>query len=206
MFKNLIFAVLAILSLAGSGAAQTVSFDDFEAAVDARTADLDRFAAVLSDPDPNRRIAAIEFMIASDDPVLKRLAKRTGLFSPDSAVRATTLKAIFDSLPTLEFRIGPPKELTDDFRTSFERVGDTIAKDGTGFLLHKIDKYDKKVECYFAERQCFSRLSGETVSFNLINYAGRRRWAGFQLNREGVLAGEAILGKQTVEVRVPLVE
>jgi len=100
MIKSNIGAALLVsfLAFASAGSARAqMSIDDIEAAVENGTDELSRVDALLADPDQNRRIAGIQLLLASGNPLYVKRAREAGLLSSDPDMQLAALKATLDA-------------------------------------------------------------------------------------------------------------
>jgi len=102
------FAVVAaliansFLLLPSQTNAQSLSLEDFSALVDQRSATLNGYETYLTDPDPQRAMAALQIMLESGDSTLVQMALSVGIYSADPNVRQTALKAFMAGKPSLD--------------------------------------------------------------------------------------------------------
>ena len=100
-----LFALFLALLAVPAGA--QISLDELKTGVAERTGELAEFERILTSDDPATVIAAMQLMIEKGDADQRRMAVRQGLFSADSAVRQTVLRAIFNSKPSLVINMVP---------------------------------------------------------------------------------------------------
>jgi hypothetical protein len=78
------------------------------AQIKARAQRIKDMRALLSDPDQNVRLAALDEMIKSGDPVMQEVAFETGFASADSAMRSVALRAKIAKIKALTIEVSPP--------------------------------------------------------------------------------------------------
>jgi hypothetical protein len=165
-----------------------VSLDELDAAADATDTAMEEFRKRLNDPDPDRALAVLHLLISEGDADQRRLAVRHGLQSTDRAIRATTLRAIFDSEPTLRVVVDPvDEEPTTWFANEVHRLSGVVDADGNGSITFKVNGYDPEEDCWTFTRNetCLLRLRADAVSLFLGD-----SWGSYELNGSGQLVGE----------------
>jgi hypothetical protein len=91
------------------------------AQIKARAQRIKDMRALLSDPDQNVRLAALDEMIKSGDPVMQEVAFETGFASADSAMRSVALRAKLAKIKSLTIEVSPPSG--GDAANALNRVG-----------------------------------------------------------------------------------
>src|SRR6056297_3668628 len=134
--------ILALgLTLAGAANSQ-VTLDELDAAADAADGAMEEFRKRLNDPDPDRALAVLHLLVSKGDPDQRRMAVRHGLQSTDRAIRATTLRAIFDSEPTLRVLLDPVvEEPSIHFAHVIGNLDGVIDAEGSGSVTFKVNGY-----------------------------------------------------------------
>ena len=179
--------VSIFLAQAAAVAAQTPSAADIRALVDQRVSGLDAYRELLADPDEVRAVAAMEIMMAADDPALRRMALEFGLFSPAPAVRSAALDAYFSSGPTLGLRLTPDENANAGyFRNDIAEYSGSIQADGTAFVPVTVGPADPGRRCYLdaAGADCVIRNTDSEVSLLLWG-----NWWKLDMDAEGQLVG-----------------
>lgn len=205
---RLVIAGLLAALFALPGFAQT-TLDEITAQLDSQTSELEQVDALLADPDPNRRIAAMELLLESGNPVFVSRATEAGLFSSDTEMQAAALAAIFDA--------GGPFKLVIDMTAGSEDetgIKRWIGPNGSwdeaeteATYIFRTDPYAPEGQCWpvAGEDRCSIRMSGRTVSINdWRNTAGT-----FELNASGVLVGSMRYTNGTYNAApatIPLIE
>lgn len=182
-----ICAALALPALYLPAAAQ-VTLDELDAAADATEAAMEEFRKRLNDPDPDRALAVLHLLVSKGDPDQRRMAVRHGLQSTDRAIRATTLRAIFDSEPTLRLVLDPvSEEPSGTFSRDVNWWGGVIDTEGSATITLKITGFDSDEDCWTDEktRSCFLRTKGDVVSLWIGG-----SWGSYKLDGSGQLVGE----------------
>lgn len=144
------FVSLAILLAAtGPGAAQ-VTLEEADEVMNSRNTKLQAFQDRLNDPDPEKALSILKLLIVKGDADQRRMAIRHGLQSTDSALRATTVRAILDSGPTLVMKFDPVAEEPDGYYTrAIAQANGIVAEDSSTEVVRNISGYDEKQECWF---------------------------------------------------------
>lgn len=190
-----ICSILTLPSLALPAVAQ-VTLDELDAAANATDAKMEEFRKRLNDPDPDRALAVLHLLVSKGDPDQRRMAVRHGLQSTDRAIRATTLRAIFDSEPTLRLVLDPVSDEPDVyFKRNVSWWGGVIDSDGIVTITLKINGFNSEDDCWTDEKtgQCLLRVKGDVVSVWIGS-----SWGSYELNGTGQLEGEqAIKGNLT---------
>lgn len=198
--------IALIVVLAASAVAAQVSLDDADEVMDARSKELRAFQDRLNDADPDRALAVLKLLIVKGDPDQRRLAIRHGLQSTDSAIRATTLRAILDSKPTLVLTFVPVSEEPDTyyFRTIKQSAG-VVKDDKSSEVLRKISGFDEKEQCWTYTHgvytPCLARMRGEVVN---INFGGS--WGNYTLDNSGKLIGKQAINDNLTNATIDLNE
>ncbi|ETX11429.1 hypothetical protein OCH239_20110 [Roseivivax halodurans JCM 10272] len=201
MLRPVILAALAALALPASA---QVSLDDLDAAADAADSSMEEFRRRLNDPDPDRALAVLRLLITKGDADQRRLAIRHGLQSTDRAIRATTLRAIFDSSPTLVMVLDPvADEPTVHFANEINRLGGVIDAEGAGSVTFKVNGFDEAEACWTHTNYetCLLRMRGESISL----YMGDS-WGTYELNGSGQLEGEQAVKQNLAKAVIDLSE
>ena len=197
---------LALLVALTSPAMAQVSLEEMDAAMQSRDAELAAFQERLNDPDPERALAALNLLITKGDVDQRRLAIRHGLYSTDTAIRATTLRAIFDSSPTLVMKMSPvPDEPSVYYFRNVAQANGTLSEDNASEVLRKVNGYDEKEHCWTiavgVRSTCYIRMRGEVVSLFFGD-----RWGQYSLNATGQLEGEQMVYDTLTKAVVDLSE
>ena len=194
---------LALLTLTTPAAAQ-VTLEQLDAAADAKDASMEEFRKRLNDPDPDRALAALHLLVSKGDADQRRMAIRNGLQSTDRAIRATTLRAIFDSEPSLRAVFDPvAEEPTVYYSRTVHGNSGIIDADGTASVTFKVNGYDAENACWTHKRQeyCLLRLRGDIVSLNFGD-----SWGTYTLNGSGQLVGEQAINQNLTKAVIDLSE
>lgn len=183
-----------------------VTLDEADTVMGARDKELAEFQNRLNDPDPDRALAVLKLLITKGDTEQRRLALRHGLQSTDSAIRATTLRAILDSQPTLVMKFDPvSEEPSVHYSRTIKQAAGVVGEDNSAEVLRKISGYDEKEECwtyaYGTGSLCFARMRGEVVSINFGD-----SWGNYTLNAEGKLVGQQTISDNLANATVDLYE
>lgn len=200
-----VLALVVIAATAGHARAQSV-LDEIEASIGGRAADLERVETLLSDPDPKRRIAAMEAILKTGDPAFVRKAKEVGLFSADPQLRQIAVKAIFDAGGAFRIDIDAPSKGSTDTNGLLNRFGGGISPDGSGSIQFVLTgDYNVENRCWTGRRGgCSIRQTGDVVHLADWDYTT----GNFRLDDSGVLQGAVLYDSRgtAVVARIPLFE
>jgi len=180
MLRPTVIAICSVFTLPclALPAVAQVTLDELDAAANASDAAMEEFRKRLNDPDQ------------------RRMAVRHGLQSTDRAIRATTLRAIFDSEPTLRLVLDPVSDEPEHyFMRHVSWWGGVIDAEGIVTITLKINGFNSEDDCWTDEKtkQCLLRIKGDVVSLWIGG-----SWGSYELNGAGQLEGEqAIKGKLT---------
>jgi len=198
MLRPTVIAICSVFTLPclALPAVAQVSLDELDAAANASGAAMEEFRKRLNDPDPDRALAVLHLLVSKGDPDQRRMAVRHGLQSTDRAIRATTLRAIFDSEPTLRLVLDPVSDEPEHyFMRHVSWWGGVIDAEGIVTITLKINGFNSEDDCWTDEKtkQCLLRIKGDVVSLWIGG-----SWGSYELNGAGQLEGEqAIKGKLT---------
>ena len=203
--------ICLIASLWAPAAMAASVLDDIESKVNARADELQRAEALLANPDPNIRAAAMEAMVDSGDPALVRKAKEVGLFSDDPQLREAAIKATFDAGGAFraEFIIPEGKDITAIYDWLRAYKGSWSEDERTGYFAFTVGDYDPAKSCWlwFNSKNCIFQLAGSEVttgdwSFNINGSAVMR------LDDTGALTGAFLVNGRgkPVTIRIPLID
>lgn len=200
------FLALAMLASTASHAGAQSVLDEIEASIGGRATELERVEALLSNPDPKRRTAAMEAILKTGDPAFVRKAKEVGLFSADPQLRQIAVKAIFDAGGAFRLDIDAPSKDSTDTNALLNRFGGSRSPDGSGsaqFVL--TGDYNVENRCWTDRRgNCSIRQTGDVIHLADWDYTS----ASFRLDDSGVLQGTVLYDRRgtAVGARIPLFE
>lgn len=196
---------LILAALVSAPAFAQVSLEELDAAAQETDATMTAFRDRLNDPDPDKALAVLELMIRKGDVSQKRLAVRHGLESTDRAIRATALRAIFDSLPTLRIVLNPVSdEANSSFNNEIARWGGVLDEDGNGSVTFKINGYDAGKACWTITRykSCLVMMRADAVSVWFGD-----SWGNYELDgNTGRLLGEQMVKNSLASGMIDLSE
>lgn len=187
--------------------------DDLESAVADRAGELARVDKLLMNPDPNNRIAAMEKLLGSGDPLYVQKAKEVGLFSADVRLRQAAIRSILNEGGSMraEFDIPAGKSDLTAIYDWLSRLKGSWSEDGkTGYFSFGLGKYNSENDCWSwpGSSACSLRLSGEKVS--IANWSGGSysATATMSLDDTGALTGPFLVNGSgnAVTVSVPLID
>lgn len=199
-------SLLAILIATAAPVAARVTLEDADKVMESRDAELQAFQDRLNDPDPEKALAILKLLIVQGDADQRRMAIRHGLHSTDSALRATTIRAIFDSEPTLVMKFKPVSDEPGVYYTrAIKQAGGVLSEDNSSEVMRKITGYDEEHECWIytsgTYTPCFTRMRGEVVSVSFGD-----SWGNYTLNDKGELEGQQSIGGNLAKAVIELYE
>lgn len=160
---KLAIAALATTAAATAATAQQKTFEDVESSVKAQVAEIERFQLLLQNPDARAQYAAVEQMLALEDPALQRIAKEHALFSSNPAIREVAIKAILDSGPTLRMQVATQGDATQTLEWLYRAGG---SHDGTsGTVLVQV-REPVAEDCWGKTNWCQFRHVGDSLQFS----------------------------------------
>lgn len=207
-FLRLVGAFLLCLTTTPSFA--QLSLEEIEASVGDMSDEMARVDALLAEPDQNKRLAAMEMLIKSGNPLYEQRARETGLFSSDKEMQRVALKAILDAGGP--FRVEVPVQGLNEEATRVRHWvtrtnnGSLFEGDTKGQFLVYTSAYDEETRCWAFEgnsNKCAFVQSGDHYIL--------RDWSDFEgtirLSTDGVMIGEgAFGGSDTITFQINLVE
>lgn len=204
----LLLAGVILLGLAATPSSAQLSLDDIEATVGGLSDEMARVDVLLAEPDQNKRLAAMEMLIKSGNPLYAQRARETGLFSSDKEMQRVALKAIFDAGGP--FRIEVPVQGLNEDETRVRRwvldnQGSLFDGDTKGQFLIYTSAYDEAEKCWKFKGKSYCAFVQSGDHYVL------RDWGNFEgtvrLSTNGLLVGEgAPYGRKTVKFQIDLVE
>ncbi len=208
------FAFLAAVASLGLLSALPVqaqfSLDEIEANVGSLSDEMTRVDALLSDPDPNKRLAAMDMLIKSGNLDYAARAKEVGLFSSDKQMQRRALNAIFDNGGP--FRVDALLNVVADDKTwarSFIKTYDGSFRDNDsiGSVIIYLGEFDKTAGCWPARGQSYCSIT-PTGDQYVIRIGGMLQLDGIlSLGADGVLSGSGIFREmETFPIRINLAE
>lgn len=175
----LFLTLIAGLFFSDVAAAQSGSEDILRQAQE-RAAKIAEYKELLSHPDQNVRVAALDVMLKSDDPAMREIAFNMAFASADDAMRAIALRNKFLYLQTLNFALG-----LRDNPTEVEQSA--ISEHFTNAYPIKLEEYDADSGALkFRGQYGTGQVSGIGLDFN-DNY--RKCSANMTLGDGPVLEG-----------------
>lgn len=204
-FSRTVCFTTFFLLLNSAAFSQGVSFEDFEKSVNKRAGTVEKFRAVLDGDDPVRSVAAMEFMLKTGDPVLVKLAKDYGLFSPDETLRRVAIKSILDAGGPLRLIFDltkSPNEKTrgQEMARYFSYTLSAGNKTATGSYYFR--KNEKVKNCWLISDHrsgCSFSQIGSTLQFGWRSLTG-----SVILGSDGVLRGSAVYNTNSVSIPVEI--
>lgn len=150
--------LLALHSISTDSSAQTDPEDILRQAQE-RADQISKYRDLLSSPDQNLRVAALDVMLKSDDPAMREIAFNMAFVSADTAMRAIALRNKFLYMQTLNFSL----ELREN---ADEKEKTAIADYFANTYRLEIKKYDPNSGSIEFERSNQKgQVSGTGMSF-----------------------------------------
>lgn len=208
------FLLLTLAALlVAPASAQSISFDDFAESVNKDAGEVEKFRGLLNDADPNKRIIAMSRMLESGDEILVRLAKETGLFSPDPQMRAVAVTATLNAGGNFRAEFTRPADMKDatDIELWLNRLGGTWNESELkGVWGFSIGEYDEAQKCWkwLGTSNCALRQTGEKVFTDGWYTGATKGLATLALDTNGALTGDFMVnGKgRPVTIHIPLID
>lgn len=199
MIRTLAFAVaFAPLALfAQSNAA------DILAALDEPTSELEQLGEILDGTNEEKALVAMRLMLASGDPVMKRLALRSGLTSTSGVMRGVALEAFFQGQPNLVAFAKSEEEDTTGFQRWMLRAG-ALSSENSGSFPVAIGPAIDGENCFSAPgyNECRNRVAGAEAAMIVVE-----SWAIATLNDSGELVGTLSAAREStgpISFTIPL--
>lgn len=176
--------------------------------LDAKTEEYNQVDQILASADRNKRIAAMELLLNSKNPVFIKRAKETGLFSSDAELQEAALKAIFESAGP--FRLVLDLGDSDEEKTrgkSWAKNGGSLSDDGrTATFSFRTDPFDSKENCwkFHGYPTCAIYLTATTISLQDWTTGS----GTLKLGTDGTLSGSFLVkGANTaLPAKIPLID
>lgn len=177
---------------------QTISLEDFAAQVDQRAGTLSGYQAYLTDPDPQRAMAALQIMLESGDPTLVQMALSVGVYSADANVRQTALKAFLVGKPSLDLFLDGSEtvkpEQIEAYNALMRGYRGSVGANNRASLSLKVGEWSDENGCHLnldAPDHCLLRVNATTVSLYLVSWDGNTpsQWVVLELGEDGELTG-----------------
>lgn len=198
------FAFLFVAALSLPAQAQ-LTLDELDTIANEKDTAMTEFRKRLNDPDPDRALAVLEALVTRGDMAQRRLAVRHGLESTDRAVRATVLRAIFDSSPSLRVVFDPVAEKPSVYYfRAISDAGGVLDTNGNGSVTFKLNGYNTESACwtYTSYKSCLLRMRGDAVSI----WFGKS-WGNYELDgATGRLVGEQSIANNLTSAFINLSE
>jgi len=157
--------------------AQSLSVEELRQQIDARVNALNPYQELLSDPDPDRSMAAMEIMLASDDPVLMNMAMEFGVLSNSPRVREIALASFLATGPSLTIEFDASVSEDPGLRSTLLRSWrGAEGEDQVIYATWKVGPLNPKTACYEFDDyagQCYLRITPAGVSISGINVSGQ---------------------------------
>lgn len=158
MTKNLLALVLVLLVTSNNVAAQSAV-----ETIKARAAEINELKALLANPDPSIRIAAIDIMQNSEDIAMREMGFSAGINSSDEAVLAITIRNKFKEIKNFNIEMTPEGKVSEDGQKEVASIG--------GILGVTIREYDPALATFsnltnYGSNSHTSSITGTIIQFN----------------------------------------
>lgn len=176
-----VLTILAAVIMADVAVSQP-SAEELMAQAKERAARIAEYRDILNNPDQNVRLAALDIMLQSDDPVMREVAYKQGFISADDTMRAVALRNRLNDLREFTFQLS----LTDS-PTEVEKQA--IVEEFQGIYGIQIREYDVnsgKVVKFNDYHQNSGQVSGISL---VLNFEAKRCRGDFTLGDGPVLEG-----------------
>ncbi|WOI57479.1 hypothetical protein [Palleronia sp. LCG004] len=188
MLRTLIAASFCIMP--SSVSAQTMSAEDIARQIDERMKNLNPYEELLQDPDPSRRVAAMQIMLESGDRDLVRIATEYGLMAEDVVVQKAALAGLLESEPVLTMMLDASDA---DLRGWTNTLGGTATPEGFHYYRFDMTGYLEDELCYAqskAPSSCFITLNSDGIFVEFRRGTGSDFARGkMQITTDGRLEG-----------------
>ncbi|WGW05331.1 hypothetical protein [Tropicibacter oceani] len=183
---------------ANDAAAQTISLQDFEAQVNQRAGTLSGYQSYLTDPDPQRAMAALQIMLESGDSTLVQMALSVGIYSADPNIRQAALKAFLAGKPALDIFFDGSETVKEDqveaYNALMRGYRGSVGANNRASLSLKVGEWSEESGCFVnldAPEHCLLRVNATTVSLYLVSWDGNtpHQWVVLELDDDGALTG-----------------
>lgn len=145
---RIIYALL-FLGYPVSGYAQGLTPEDLKAKIDAQTAQVDPFQAMLNDPDPTRSLLAVQFMLDSGELPLMRMAVDFGLQSAVPEVKRAAIIGFLKARPVLQLQLKAPEDDVANFEDYLRgSTNGSVLPDGSALYSVNIGEFDADKNCF----------------------------------------------------------
>jgi len=209
MIRTSLAAFLTTFVLAGSASTQSLTPEELQGLIDERLNTPNPYEALLTDPDPERSLAAMEIMLESGDPDLTSMALEFGLLSPNPAVRRIAVEGYFLTQPTLAVTLdGSQASSEDAFYRLVDRFDGTIDANGVAYMRFGVGPLSEDGSCFVEPNgsSCgiFINNSGTFLTV-YVGSSGPFVNTRLTLNDAGQLVGLATISVSPHRGTVPLV-
>jgi hypothetical protein len=186
-FRSILATVMFGLMAGGASAQSSIS--DITAQLDARFSEMTQVDALLADEDANRRLAAMELLIKSGNPVYAKRATEVGIFSSDVELQRAALRAVFDA--------GGPFRILINYGGSTDEqngIKRWLGSNGSWNDTTKIATYIFQTTSFDDKQQCWTFKDSSRCAFTMIGSTiSIDTWSNavgnFELDTSGKLVG-----------------
>jgi hypothetical protein len=171
-----------------------MSLEDIKGQLEAGASELDEVDTLLADPDQNRRIAAMQLLLKSGNPLFERRAREAGLLSSDPDMRVAALKAVLEAGNPFKITLNLG-DLDEDLRQAWsQRLSGEGPFSDNGravTLTFQIGGYNESLKCYpllANSNVCALVLAGSEIALPWTFYSTMNGL--LRLDESGQLVGE----------------
>ena len=141
--------IITLFVMTQSALAQSLTPEQILEMVNERVAKLNPYKELLSDPDPERSLAALEIMMESGDKVLMRMALEYGLLSTQPTVKRAALESFIKTQPTLIVELDGSGVKAESFRKRIKSSHfGNVSADLTGYWRIPVGEYNEPEQCF----------------------------------------------------------
>lgn len=189
---RLSFLWLAMGMLVAAPVTAQVTLNQLDKAMATEADTMDAFRIRLQDPNPVKARAAMRLLIAQGDAAQRRLAIAHGFQSTNSAIRLEAVRGILDAGPLLLFRLTTEDSSVTNTYRNFVKAFDGDFESGTVTRIPvRLSGFSEELGCWTLSNndRCWARFNSGELSIVL-----NRVWSQFELNAEGQLVGQTVVG------------
>ena len=158
-FARHLIAVLLYFSVAATTAVAQPSADELIAQAQERAAKITEYREVLNHPDQNVRLAALDIMLKSEDPVMREIAYNQAFISADETMRAVALRNRLKHLSEFTFTLSLTEEPTELEKTAIVEQLQGIY----GIAINDYDVDSGKISKFNGDSRNTGQVSGTSL-------------------------------------------
>jgi hypothetical protein len=196
MLKALTVSGALVIGIVAGATAQSLTPEQLQAMIDQELSQENPYKAFLSDPDPERSLAAMRIMLSSGDKELVAMALEFGLLSPNPQVQRIAVEAYMATNPVLTLRIDGAKTKSRDYPGLIrDRLNGTLGPDNIGFVRLDVGQLSQDGTCYVQSDldSCLFTINSDGIFLRVFSRSYGRHvvTARMIVNDAGMLEGVA---------------